>query len=243
MTKRKPAAAPAAVSQSAAPAVAAASAPTGVLPTAATIAEGIIDAALKGQDAAAAARTLWGADFPSLKADSAQRMEFAAAVLAAYMARQEKAGAVPVAVRENGVYRLAKDGEAVADGEGLALTLAYCAQYAGAALTKLKNENASLGALVSKVRKTAQDAVAGRWRDLCTAYARLKEAEAAADGEAGTAAGAVDPLPARVAKALEDRIVKPNATANSRGKLSWTPARMAAAVKAFYDALGEPSGA
>ena len=192
-----------------------------------------------GKAAAAQARTLWGDDWPTLKPKSVERQEFNAGVLAAWVEKYRDR--IPTAVRKMGEYHLAAPGETIAEGTGTALTPAYVMGYQGNALTKLKKDNPTLGALVD-VQKTKYQAIyADAWRNMVESYARLLKDEA---GESGTKAATHlkpfgDRLPAYV-----ERIVTANKAAFERGDTSSYPVEVmdkaaAAFAKVLKDSLNK----
>lgn len=186
-----------------------------------------------GKAAAAQARTLWGADWPTLKPKSTERQDFNAGVLAAWMKKYRDR--VPVAVRKMGEYHIAAEGETVAEGTGTALTPEFVMGYAGNALTKLKRDNPTLGALVDAQKTKYQAVYADAWRNMAESYAKLLRDEA---GESGKkAASHLKPFGDRL-PAYVERIVTANNAAFERGDTSsYSPDVMDKAAAAFAKVL------
>lgn len=188
-----------------------------------------------GRVAALMARQLWGADFAqSIKPRSVEREGFNAAVLKSWTS--DPTNKARVAVREMGEYRYATDGETVADGDGLELSPGYVLQYKGNALTKLKRDTPTLGALVAEQAKYFQDTCADAWRNLKDADASL--ARIATEGAKRGATGGTKPFGERFTRDIETRILKPNASSFERGDTTaYEPSLMERAVDAMMAVL------
>ncbi len=186
-----------------------------------------------GKVAADQARTLWGADWPTLKPKSVERQEFNAGVLAAWLDKNRDR--IPIAVRKMGEYHLAVEGETVAEGTGTSLTPEFVMGYQGNALTKLKRDNPTLGALVDTQKTKYQAVYADAWRNMAESYARLLKDEA---GESGKkAASHLKPFGDRLPTYVE-RIVTANKAAFERGDTSsYSPDVMDKAAAAFAKVL------
>lgn len=208
-----------------------------VAATVAGIASAVLHAAKGGRAAARVARQLWGEDWAArLGPKSDERQAFNAAYLAALEADPEHRPMV--VIRDRGEYRLPRDGEDVTDG--LTLTVALCAQYAGNALTKLKSECPTLGGYVAACRKYYSDAAADGWRNLKDADASLDRINALGQDKSGTAGQSVAPFAERMARDLEKRIIAPNAVAFGKGDpTSFPPDVMSAAIDAFMARLNK----
>ena len=201
-------------------------------PTGHTIGAAAFAASQGGKVAAAQARAAWGAEWPTLKPKSQEREDFNAGALGAWM--EKNRDRVPVAVRKMGEYHLAVSGETVPDGTGTALTPAFCMGYAGNALTKLKRDNPTLGALVETQKKKYQDVYADAWRNMVESYARLLKDEA---GDGDKTAKRMDPFGTRLPKYVE-RILTANNAAFERGDTtSYSPDVMDKAAAAFAKVL------
>lgn len=214
--------------------VATAVASTVSTPTVESVAELAFNATCGGMDAADKARALWGAEFPTLKANSVEREQFNAGVLAAWMKKNEQR--VPKVVRKMGEYRLLGADEVADESTVTALTPAFVMQYKGNALTKLKKDTPTLGAIVEKRKLYYQGVYADTWRNLCESLARLikREAEPVSGTPNRTA-----PFAERLPKYVE-RIVTANTAAFNRGETgAYDPAKMDRALAAFAKALKE----
>jgi hypothetical protein len=204
-----------------------------VKPTAHDIGVAAFTASQGGKVAAAQARTLWGAEWPTLKPNSVERQDFNAGALAAWMTKYRER--VPTAVRKMGEYHAAATGETVPEGCGTDLTPAFVMGYAGNALTKLKKENPTLGALVATQKKKYQDVCADAWRNMAESYGRLLKDEAGEDGSATPKR--MDPFGVRLPKYVE-RIITANNAAFERGDTSsYSPDVMDKAAAAFAKVL------
>lgn len=204
-----------------------------IAPTAHNIGALAFAASQGGKAAAAQARTLWGADWPTLKPKSVERQEFNAGVMAAWVDKYRDR--IPTAVRKMGEYHLAIEGEIVAEGTGTALTPEYVMGYQGNALTKLKKDNPTLGALVDAQKTKYQAVYADAWRNMAESYAKLLRDEA---GESGKkAASHLKPFGDRL-PAYVERIVTANNAAFERGDTSsFSPDVMDKAAAAFAKVL------
>lgn len=215
--------------------VAVAVASTVSAPTIESVAELAFNATCGGMDAADKARTLWGAEFPTLKANSVEREDFNKGVLTAWLKKNEQR--VPKVVRKMGEYRLLGTDEQADESTVTALTPAFVMQYKGNALTKLKKETPTLGAIVEKQKLYYQGVYADTWRNLCESLARLikRESGAAGRGANGTLKVFADRLPNYV-----ERIDTANTAAFNRGDTTaYEPAKMQKALAAFAKALKE----
>lgn len=212
-------------------AVAAVSAPA----TVQGIADAIVASAKGGRSAAMMARQVWGADFAAtIKPRSVEREGFNAAVLRSWTA--DPTNKPLTAVRVRGEYRYATDGETVADGDGLELSPGYVLQYKGNALTKLKRETPTLGALVAEQAKRFQDICADAWRNLKDADASLTRMNGETKGRGAT--GGTKPFGERFTRDIETRILKPNAASFERGDTTaYEPSLMEKAVDAMLAVL------
>ena len=204
-------------------------------PTVQNIADAIVTASKGGRAAAMMAREVWGTDFAqSIKPRSVEREGFNAAVLKSWTA--DLTNKARVAVRVMGEYRYTELGEQVTDGDGITLTPGYVLQYKGNALTKLKRETPTLGALVAEQAKYFQDICADAWRN-------LKDADASLNRMAGTTAGrgatgGTKPFGERFTRDIETRILKPNAASFERGDTTaYEPSLMERAVDAMMAVL------
>jgi hypothetical protein len=186
-----------------------------------------------GKAAAAQARTLWGDNWPELKPRDPERLMFNAGVLTEWA--KKFPDRIPVAVRKMGEYHLAEPGEKVADGTGTALTPAYVMEYAGNALTKLKKECPTLGALVDAQKTKYQAIYADAWRNMAESYARLLRDEA---GESGKkSASHLKPFGDRLPDYVS-RIITANKAAFERGDTtSYSLELMDKAAAAFAKVL------
>lgn len=182
-----------------------------------------------GMAAAAMARTLWGADFPTLKPKSVERVEFNTKVLDAW-AKAHRDN-IPKVVRKMGEYRILAEGEAADPATIQELNPAFVMGFAGNALTKLKRDVPTLGAIVEKQKNYYQNVYADTWRNLCESLARLIKRES---GETGRGAnGILKPYGERLPK-LVDRILTSNTAAFERGDATaYDPAKMDKALDAF----------
>ena len=204
-----------------------------VAPTAQNIGEAAFLASQGGKTAAAQARTLWGAEWPTLKPNSVERQDFNVGVLAAWAKKYPDR--IPTAVRKMGEYHVAAPGETIPDGTGTALTPAFVMGYAGNALTKLKKDNPTLGALVATQKKKYQDVCADAWRNMTESYGRLLKDEAGEDGD--VTPKRMDPFGVRLPKYV-DRIITANNAAFERGDTSsYSPEVMDKAAAAFAKVL------
>ena len=205
------------------------------VPTVQGIADAIVSASKGGRAAAMMARQVWGADFAkSIKPNSVEREGFNKAMLKSWTA--DPTNKAQVAVREMGEYRYATDGETVADGDGTALTPGFVLQYKGNALTKLKRETPTLGALVAEQAKRFQDIYADAWRNLKDADASLSRMDGETKGRGAT--GGTKPFGERFTRDIEDRILKPNAASFERGDTTaYEPRLMERAVDAMMAVL------
>ena len=181
-----------------------------------------------GMDAAARARELWGDTFPELKPKSPERVQFNAAVLDAWIAKNERR--VTKVVRKMGEYRLLEKGEEVDAAMVTTLTPAYVMAYEGNALTKLKRETPTLGAIVEREKKYYQGVYADTWRNLCESLRNLIKAES---DPAARSPNRIAPFSDRLPKLVE-RIQTANSAAFDRGETgSYDPAKMDKALAAF----------
>lgn len=199
------------------------------------VADLIISAAKGGRAAAMMARQVWGADFAAtIKPRSVEREGFNSAVLRAWSA--DPTNKPKVAVRERGEYRYAEPGEQVPEGHGTDLTPGFVLQYKGNALTKLKKETPTLGALVAEQAKYFQDTCADAWRNLKDADASLTRLEGTTAGRG--AGGTTKPFGERFVRDIETRILKPNAASFERGDTTaFEPRLMERAVDAMLAVL------
>jgi hypothetical protein len=205
------------------------------VPTVQGIADAIVSASKGGRAAAMMARQVWGLGFAlSVKPRSVEREGFNAAVLKSWTA--DPTNKPKVAVREMGEYRYATDGETVADGDGTALTPGFVLQYKGNALTKLKRDTPTLGALVAEQAKYFQDTCADAWRNLKDADASLTRMDGETKGRGAT--GGTKPFGERFTRDIETRILKPNAASFERGDTTaYEPSLMERAVDAMMAVL------
>ena len=217
------------------PKIAAATAAVSAPATVQGIADAIVASAKGGRSAAMMARQVWGADFATaIKPRSVEREGFNAAVLRSWTA--DPMNKARVAVRVRGEYRYATDGETVADGDGLELSPGYVLQYKGNALTKLKRETPTLGALVAEQAKRFQDICADAWRNLKDADASLTRMNGETKGRGAT--GGTKPFGERFARNIENFIFKPNAASFERGDTTaYEPSLMERAVEAMHEVL------
>ena len=208
---------------------------TNQAPTVQGIADAIVASAKGGRSAAMMARQVWGADFATaIKPRSVEREGFNAAVLRSWTS--DPMNKPRTAVRVRGEYRYATDGETVADGDGLELSPGYVLQYKGNALTKLKRETPTLGALVAEQAKRYQDICADAWRNLKDADASLNRMEGTTAGRGAT--GGTKPFGERFMRDIETRILKPNAASFERGDTTaYEPSLMERAVDAMIMVL------
>jgi len=198
------------------------------VPTIAEVATLAYTATLGGMSAANMARKIWGPEFPELKSNSPERVQFNAAVLDAWMTKNERH--VTKVVRKMGEYRVLEKGEDVDAAMVTTLTPAYVMSYAGNALTKLKRETPTLGALVEIEKKYYQGVYADTWRNLCESLARLVNAES---NPAARSPNRIAPFADRLPK-LVGGIQKANEAAFNRGETgSYDPAKMDKALAAF----------
>ena len=199
-----------------------------------TVASLAFNATQGGIDAARAARELWGAEFPTLKPKSVERVEFNAKVLDAWLIKNREN--VPTVVRKMGEYRLLEKGETAEEGTATTLTPAYVMGYAGNALTKLKKETPTLGNIVDKVKTYYQGVYADTWRNLCESYVRLQRQESGESKGRG-ANGPLKPYGDRLPKYV-DRILTANTAAFERGDTTaYDPTVMDRALAAFAKSL------
>jgi len=214
---------------------AAVAANTNHAPTVQGIADAIVSASKGGRAAAMMARQVWGADFATaIKPRSVEREGFNAAVLRSWTA--DPTNKPLTAVRVRGEYRYATDGETVADGDGTALTPGFVLQYKGNALTKLKRDTPTLGALVAEQAKRFQDICADAWRNLKDADASLSRMDGETKGRGAT--GGTKPFGERFTRDIETRILKPNAASFERGDTTaFEPSLMERAVDAMMAVL------
>ena len=205
------------------------------VPTVQGIADAIVSASKGGRAAAMMARQVWGADFAAtIKPGSLQRIGFNGAVLKSWTA--DPTNKAREAVREMGEYRYAADGETVADGDGTALTPGFVLQYKGNALTKLKRETPTLGALVAEQIKYFQGIYADAWRNLKDADASLERMGGETKGRGAT--GGTKPFGERFTRDIEDRFLKPNAASFERGDpTAYEPSLMGRAIDAMKEVL------
>jgi hypothetical protein len=181
-----------------------------------------------GMDAAAVARKLWGVKFPELKPSSSERVQFNAAVLNAWMAKNEQH--VTKVVRKMGEYHILAEGEQVDPAMVTTLTPAYVMAYEGNALTKLKRETPTLGAIVEREKKYYQGVYADTWRNLCDSLARLIKSET---DPASRASNRIAPFSDRLPKLVE-KIQTANEAAFNRGETgAYEPEKMDRALAAF----------
>lgn len=209
-----------------------------IQPTAKSIGNLAFIASWGGKVAAAQAATIWGANWPELKPKSIERQEFNAGVLAAWLDKNRDR--VPVAVRKMGEYHLAAEGETVAEGTGTSLTPEFVMGYQGNALTKLKRDNPTLGALVDAQKTKYQAVYADAWRNMVESYGRLLR-DAGADGK--RAGSHLKPFGDRLPTYVE-RIVTANKAAFERGDVSSYPTDVmdkaaAAFAKVLKDSLSK----
>jgi len=204
-------------------------------PTVQKIADAIVTASKGGRAAAMMAREIWGADFAqSIKPRSVEREGFNGAVLKSWTADLTNKALTVVRVR--GEYRYTFDGETIPDGEGLTLTSGYVLQYKGNALTKLKRETPTLGALVAEQAKYFQDICADAWRNLKDADASLDRMINEPKGRGAT--NGTKPFGERFTRDIETRILKPNAASFERGDTTaYEPSLMERAVDAMMAVL------
>jgi hypothetical protein len=185
-----------------------------------------------GMDAAARARELWGDTFPELKPKSPERVQFNAAVLDAWMTKNER-HATKV-VRKMGEYRLLEENEEVDAAMVTTLTPAYVMAYEGNALTKLKRETPTLGAIVEREKKYYQGVYADTWRNLCDSLRNLIKSET---DPTTRGSNRIAPFADRLPKLVE-RIQTANNTAYERGETgSYEPEKMDRALAAFAKEL------
>lgn len=205
------------------------------VPTVQGIADAIVSASKGGRAAAMMARQVWGADFAqSIKPNSVEREGFNGAVLRAWVADPTNKPITVVRVR--GEYRYAFDRETIPDGDGLALLPGYVLQYKGNALTKLKRETPTLGALVAERAKYFQNICADAWRNLKDADASLERT--INDPMERGATGGTKPFGERFTRDIETRILKPNAASFERGDTTaYEPSLMERAVDAMMATL------
>ena len=204
-------------------------------PTVQNIADAIVTASKGGRAAAMMAREVWGTDFAAtIKPRSVEREGFNGAVLKSWTA--DPTNKARVAVRIMGEYRYAEPNEQITDGDGTTLTPGFVLQYKGNALTKLKRDTPTLGALVAEQAKYFQDTCADAWRN-------LKDADASLNRMAGTTAGrgatgGTKPFGERFTRDIETRILKPNAASFERGDTTaYEPSLMERAVDAMMAVL------
>lgn len=214
---------------------AAVAASVGTVATVQGVADLIVSASKGGRAAAMMARQVWGLGFAlSVKPRSVEREGFNAAVLKSWTA--DPTNKARVAVREMGEYRYSTDGETVADGDGTALTPGFVLQYKGNALTKLKRDTPTLGALVAEQAKYFQDICADAWRNLKDADASLSRMDGETKGRGAT--GGTKPFGERFTRDIETRILKPNAASFERGDTTaYEPNLMERAVDAMMAVL------
>jgi hypothetical protein len=214
---------------------AAVAASVGTVATVQGIADAIVTASKGGRAAAMMAREVWGANFAAtIKPRSVEREGFNAAVLKSWTA--DPTNKSRTAVRERGEYRYAEPDEQVAEGNGTELSPGFVLQYKGNALTKLKRETPTLGALVAEQAKYFQDICADAWRNLKDADASLNRVAGATAGRGAT--GGTKPFGDRFHRDIETRILKPNAASFERGDTTaFEPSLMERAVDAMLNVL------
>lgn len=199
------------------------------------IADLIVTASKGGRAAAMMARQVWGADFATaIKPRSVEREGFNAAVLKSWSA--DPTNKPKVAVREMGLYRYAEPGEQVPEGHGTDLTPGFVLQYKGNALTKLKRETPTLGALVGEQAHYFHTVYGDAWRNLKDADASLTRMDGAVAGRAP--GGTTKPFGERFMRDIETRFIKPNAASFERGDTTaYEPKLMERAVDAMLAVL------
>jgi hypothetical protein len=199
------------------------------------IADLIVAASKGGRAAAIMARQVWGADFATaIKPRSVEREGFNAAVLKSWSA--DPTNKPKVAVREMGQYRYAEPGEQVPEGHGTDLTPGFVLQYKGNALTKLKRETPTLGALVGEQAHYFHTVYGDAWRNLKDADASLNRMDGNTAGRGAN--GGTKPFGERFNRDLETRILKPNAASFERGDTTaYEPKLMERAVDAMLAVL------
>lgn len=199
------------------------------------VADLIMAASKGGRAAALMARQVWGADFATaIKPRSVEREGFNAAVLRGWSA--DPTNKPRVAVRELGSYRYAEPGEQVPEGHGTDLTPGFVLQYKGNALTKLKKETPTLGALVAEQAKRFQDICGDAWRNLKDADASLTRMDGTVAGRG--AGGTTKPFGERFMRDIETRFLKPNAASFERGDTTaYEPKLMERAIDAMLAVL------
>ena len=204
-------------------------------PTVQNIADAIVTASKGGRTAAMMAREVWGADFAAtIKPRSVEREGFNGAVLKSWTADPTNKALTVVRVR--GEYRYAEQGEQITDGDGTTLTPGFVLQYKGNALTKLKRETPTLGALVAEQAKYFQDTCADAWRNLKDADASLTRMDGTTAGRGAT--NGTKPFGERFTRDIETRILKPNAASFERGDTTaYEPSLMERAVDAMMAVL------
>lgn len=199
------------------------------------VADLIVAASKGGRAAAIMARQVWGADFATaIKPRSVEREGFNAAVLKAWSA--DPTNKPKVAVREMGQYRYAEPGEQVPEGHGTDLTPGFVLQYKGNALTKLKRETPTLGALVGEQAHYFHTVYGDAWRNLKDADASLDRMDGNTAGRG--AGGTTKPFGERFMRDIETRFLKPNAASFERGDTTaYEPKLMEAGVDAMLARL------
>jgi len=204
-------------------------------PTVQNIADAIFTASKGGRAAAMMAREVWGADFAqSIKPRSVEREGFNGAVLKSWTADPTNKALTVVRVR--GEYRYAFDDETIPDGDGLTLTPGYVLQYKGNALTKVKRDTPTLGALVAERAKYFQNICADAWRNLKDADASLERMINEPIGRGAT--GGTKPFGERFTRDIEIRFLKPNAASFERGDpTAYEPSLMERAIDAMMTVL------
>jgi hypothetical protein len=202
------------------------------VPTVVEVAALAYSATRGGMDAAARARELWGDKFPELKPKSPERVQFNAGVLDAWMAKNEQH--VTKVVRKMGEYHILAEGEQVDPAMVTTLTPACVMVYEGNALTKLKRETPTLGAIVEREKKYYQGVYADTWRNLCDSLARLIKSES---DPAARSPNRIAPFIDRLPKLVE-RIQTANDAAFERGETgAFEPEKMGRALAAFAKEL------
>lgn len=199
------------------------------------IADLIVAASKGGRAAAMMARQVWGADFATaIKPRSVEREGFNAAVLKAWSA--DPTNKPKVAVRERGEYRYAEPGEQVPEGHGTDLTPGFVLQYKGNALTKLKRETPTLGALVAEQAHYFHTVYGDAWRNLKDSDASLNRMDGNTVGRGAN--GGTKPFGERFMRDIETKFIKPNAASFERGDTTaWEPKLFERGVDAMLAVL------
>jgi hypothetical protein len=202
------------------------------VPSVAEVAALAYSATRGGMDAAARARELWGDTFPELKPKSPERVQFNAAVLDAWMTKNERH--VTKVVRKMGEYHIPAKDEQVDPAMVTTLTPAYVMAYEGNALTKLKRETPTLGAIVEREKKYYQGVYADTWRNLCDSLRNLIKSES---DPTTRGSNRIAPFADRLPKLVE-RIQTANDAAFERGETgAFEPEKMGRALAAFAKEL------